>query len=81
MMEAVRTSEMSVYFETTRRYNLESCRLHTRRRENLKSHNSCLQNIARVSKRTFKSNVKVNLREVSVKTATACLPARVIAIL
>jgi len=39
MMEAVRTSETSVYFhETTRRYVPESCHLHTRRRENLKSH-------------------------------------------
>jgi hypothetical protein len=39
MIEAVRTSETSVYFnETTRRYIIESCHLHTRRRENLKSH-------------------------------------------
>jgi hypothetical protein len=36
MMEAIRTSETSVYFhETTRRYVQERCR-HTRRRENLK---------------------------------------------
>jgi len=39
MMEAVRTSEMSVNFNmTTRRYIPEDNRLHTRRRENLKSH-------------------------------------------
>jgi hypothetical protein len=40
MMEAVRNSEMSVYFNsTTQRCIPESCHLHTRRRENLKSHN------------------------------------------
>jgi len=39
MMEAVRASEMSVYFnETTRRYTLEESRLLTRRSEILKSH-------------------------------------------
>jgi hypothetical protein len=38
MMEAVRTSETSVYNETTRRYIPESCHLHTRHGENLKSH-------------------------------------------
>jgi hypothetical protein len=39
MMEAVRTSEMSVNFNvTTRRYIPEDSILHTRRRENLKSH-------------------------------------------
>jgi hypothetical protein len=39
MMEAVRTSETSVYFnETTRRFISEGCHLHIRRRENLKSH-------------------------------------------
>jgi hypothetical protein len=38
-MEAVRTSEPSVYSsETTRRYILKGSSLHTRRRENLKSH-------------------------------------------
>jgi hypothetical protein len=38
MMEAVRNSYTSVYFnETTRRYILESRRLHTCRRQNLKS--------------------------------------------
>jgi hypothetical protein len=38
MMEAVSTSETPVYFhETTRRYLPESCHLHTRRHENLKS--------------------------------------------
>jgi hypothetical protein len=41
MMEAVRTSESSVNFNvTTRRYIPEDSKLHTRRRENLKSHRS-----------------------------------------
>jgi len=40
MMDAVRNSETSVHFNvTTRRYNPEDSELHTRRRENLKSHN------------------------------------------
>jgi hypothetical protein len=39
MMEAVRTSEISVYSnETTRRYIPEGSHFYTRRRENLKSH-------------------------------------------
>jgi hypothetical protein len=39
MMETVRTCETSVYSnETTRRYIPEGSYLHTRRRENLKSH-------------------------------------------
>jgi len=39
MMEAVRNSETSVYSkETTWRYIPEDSNLHTRRRENLKSH-------------------------------------------
>jgi hypothetical protein len=38
MIEAVRTSETSVYSETTWRYIPEGSNLHTRRRENLKSH-------------------------------------------
>jgi hypothetical protein len=39
MIEAVRTSETSVHFNvTTRRYIPEDSKLHTRRRENLKSH-------------------------------------------
>jgi hypothetical protein len=43
MMEAVRTSETSVYLnETTRRYIPEDSKLHTRRRENLKSHTNFL---------------------------------------
>jgi hypothetical protein len=38
-MEAVRTSETSVNIKlTTRRYILEDSKLHTHRRENLKSH-------------------------------------------
>jgi hypothetical protein len=41
MMEAVCTSETSVYFnDTTRRCIPECCHLHTRRCENLKSHKS-----------------------------------------
>jgi hypothetical protein len=39
MIEAVRTFETSVYSnETTRRYIPEDSKLHTRSRENLKSH-------------------------------------------
>jgi hypothetical protein len=39
MMEAVRTSEMSVNFNvTTQRYIPEESKLHTRRRESLKSY-------------------------------------------
>jgi hypothetical protein len=42
MMEAVRTSEMSVYFNgTTRRYIPEGCHFHTRRCEKLKSQQTC----------------------------------------
>jgi hypothetical protein len=38
MMEAVRTSETSVFFnETARLYIPQGCHVHTRRRENLKS--------------------------------------------
>jgi hypothetical protein len=46
MMEAVLTSETSVFFnEITRRYIPESYHLHTRRRENIKSHIFCLLHI------------------------------------
>jgi hypothetical protein len=39
MMEAARTSETSVnFYQTTQRYNPEDSLLHTRFRENLKSH-------------------------------------------
>jgi hypothetical protein len=39
MMEAVRTSETSVYFnETTERYIPDGCHLHTRRHDSLKYH-------------------------------------------
>jgi hypothetical protein len=38
MMEAVRSSETSAHFVTTRRYIPEYSKLHTRRRENLKNH-------------------------------------------
>jgi hypothetical protein len=38
-MEVARTSESSVnFYQTTRRNNPEDSHLHTRRRENLKSH-------------------------------------------
>jgi hypothetical protein len=40
VMEAVRTSETLVNFNmTTRRYIPEDSKVHTRRRENVKSHN------------------------------------------
>jgi hypothetical protein len=44
MMEAVRTSETSVYFESTRRYTdlPEGCHLHTHRRKKQKSHDISL---------------------------------------
>jgi hypothetical protein len=43
MMEAVRTSETSVYSnETTWRYIPEGSHIHTRRRENLKAHTNML---------------------------------------
>jgi hypothetical protein len=43
MMEAARISETSVNFNvTTWRYIQEDSKCHTRRRENLKSHNSLL---------------------------------------
>jgi hypothetical protein len=39
MMETASTSETSVkFYQTTRRNNPEDIHLHTRRRENLKSH-------------------------------------------
>jgi hypothetical protein len=39
MMEAASTSEMSVnFYQITQRNNPEDSHLHTRRRENLKSH-------------------------------------------
>jgi hypothetical protein len=38
MMEAARTSETLVNYQTTRRYNTEDSHLHTHRRENLKSY-------------------------------------------
>jgi gamma-glutamylcysteine synthetase len=39
MMDAVHTSETSVYFnETIRRYISQGCHLHTRHRGNLKAH-------------------------------------------
>jgi hypothetical protein len=39
MIEAASTSETTVnFYQTTRRNNPEDSRLHTRRRENLKSH-------------------------------------------
>jgi hypothetical protein len=38
-VEEESTSETSVNYQITRRNILEGCNLHTRRRENLKSHN------------------------------------------
>jgi hypothetical protein len=44
MMEAARTSEMSVnIYQTTRHYNPEDSHLHTCRHENLKSSNDLIQ--------------------------------------
>jgi hypothetical protein len=43
MMEAARTSETSVnFYQNTRRNNLEDSRLHTSRRDNLKSYYEAL---------------------------------------
>jgi hypothetical protein len=45
MMEGISTSKMSVnFYQTTWRYIPEDSHLHTRRRENLKSHKARLQN-------------------------------------
>jgi hypothetical protein len=55
-MEAVRTSETSVYSETTRRYSLEGSHFHTRRRQNLKSRSLLcilLISIKSTKKKTF----------------------------
>jgi GH25 family lysozyme M1 (1,4-beta-N-acetylmuramidase) len=42
MMEAASTSETSVnFYQTTRGNKAEDSRFHTRRRENLKSHQQC----------------------------------------
>jgi hypothetical protein len=38
MMEAASTSETMNFYQTTRRNNPEDSHLHTRRRENMKSH-------------------------------------------
>jgi hypothetical protein len=62
MMEAVRTSETSVKFNlNTRRYIAEYSELHTRRRENLKSHkegNSC-----EMDKRKEKGAVRIKAND------------------
>jgi len=51
MMEAVRTSETSVYCtETTRLYITEAYHIHTRHRENLKSHKLAIYVIATLHK-------------------------------
>jgi hypothetical protein len=50
MMEAVRTSETSVYFETTLRYIPEGSNLYAHRRENLKSHiGKCFRIVRNIS--------------------------------
>jgi hypothetical protein len=61
MMEAVRTSETSVDNHSTRQYNPEdSSEHHTRRRDNLKSHNFSYT-LRKVSFKVFqKSEKKVN---------------------
>jgi hypothetical protein len=43
MKEAVSTSETSVKYHTALRNNPEESRVHTRRRENLKSHKYSIQ--------------------------------------
>jgi hypothetical protein len=53
MMEATSTSETSVnFYQTTRRNNSEDSHLHTRRRENLKSHTDT-ENLRRYSPDTM----------------------------
>jgi hypothetical protein len=50
MMEAVQTSETSVYsYQSTRRYNPEDSHLYTHRRENLKSYQVTLGPIQSLS--------------------------------
>jgi hypothetical protein len=62
MMEAVRTSETSVYSnETTRRYIPEGSNLHTRRHENLKSHSVVSELSALISGKTVTDVLASNL--------------------
>jgi len=62
MMEAVRTSETSVNFNvTTRRYIPEDSKLHTRRRENLKSHKGNDYSGGQI--RLFRSNRKPKTKQ------------------
>jgi hypothetical protein len=74
-MEAVRTSESSVHFNvTTRRYILEDSNLHTRRRENLKSHNN-----RRVQRKLFKCYRHVSIKrtdEHERPKVITCTPSR-----
>jgi hypothetical protein len=66
IIEAVRTSETSVCFnKTTLRYIPEGCRLHTRRRENLKSQSLYAVCLAKTRPSTFSDgacDVRVILR-------------------
>jgi hypothetical protein len=58
LMEAIRTSETSIYSnENTRRYIPEGSNLHTRRRENLKSHTKCTVNCKVLGLCMLKENV------------------------
>jgi hypothetical protein len=64
MMEEVLTSETSVnFYETARRNIPEDCHLHTRRRENLKSHKA-LQNMY------FSPNIVSDIKSRRIKSAT-----------
>jgi hypothetical protein len=66
MMEAAHTSHTSVYFnDTTWRYVPEGSDLHTRRRENMKSHPQCVfaiqarpvsSNFSSLQPRTFQTS-------------------------
>jgi hypothetical protein len=58
MMEAVRNSETSVNFNvTTRRYISEDSKLHTRRRENLKSRINELRDLSNAMCQKIDSHV------------------------
>jgi hypothetical protein len=57
MVEAVGTCEMSPYFYESTRCNIpESCHLHTRRRENLKSHSDIVLFLTRNNAHLFRAN-------------------------
>jgi hypothetical protein len=59
IIQAVRISETSVYFNvTTRCYITESCHLHTRRHEKLKSHEDTIW----YSRDSVEYNIKMDFR-------------------